>query len=277
MGLLSALNPFSRKPPLVAVVQLTGVIGMIGGFGRSITMEKTAPLLDAAFRSKRVSAVALVINSPGGSPVQADLIQKRVRDLSREKNKPVFAFCEDVAASGGYWIALAANEIWANPASVVGSIGVISSGFGFHEALGRLGIERRVHATGDAKGMLDPFRPEQPEHVERLKTLQGDIQESFIGWVRERRGTKLTGAPEELFSGAFWTGKRAKDLGLVDGLGDIRSIMRERYGEDVRFRTFGERKSLFRMLGRSGGAGDALLDGLISRVEERLMWGRFGL
>ena len=277
MALLRALNPFSKRTPLVAVVRLHGVIGMVGGFGRSISMEKMAPVLEQAFRSKRVSAVALVINSPGGSPVQADLIQKRVRDLSREKDKPVFAFCEDVAASGGYWIALAANEIWANPASIVGSIGVISSGFGFHEALERLGIERRVHATGDAKGMLDPFRPEKPEHVERLKDLQGDIQDSFIEWVRERRGSKLTGAPDEVFSGAFWTGKRAKALGLVDGLGEIRTVMRARYGEDVRFRAFGERKSLFQMLGGGGRAADTVLDGLVARIEERTIWGRYGL
>lgn len=277
---------------MVAVVRLTGVIGSAGTIRRGLNLRTLAPVLEAAFANRRTTAVALVINSPGGSPVQADLIQQRIRDLAREKEKPVFVFCEDVAASGGYWIALAGNEIYANPSSIIGSIGVISAGFGFEDAIGKLGIERRVYASGPNKGMLDPFQAEDPDHVAHLKTLHQDIFDRFRDWVRERRGVKLKGDEAELFSGAFWTGGKAVDFGLIDGIGEMRAVMRERYGDKVRFRTYAGREGLLRRLGFRGPAGllgeigaagsrsgpiDGWADDLLASIEARAIWSRFGL
>lgn len=288
MEILKKLNPFRRRAPVVSVVRLSGVIGNAGSFRRGLSLQSVASRLEAAFSGRRVVAVALVINSPGGSPVQSDLIQQRVRDLAREKEKPVFVFCEDVAASGGYWIALAGNEIHANPSSIIGSIGVVSAGFGFEEAIAKLGIERRLYATGAKKGMLDPFQAEDPAHVAHLRDLHGDIFERFQAWVRERRGARLKGDSEELFSGAFWTGTKALELGLIDGLGDLRSVMRERYGDGVRFRVHGPREGLLRRLGLRpagflaegadiAGWSAGWADDVIASVEARAMWNRFGL
>lgn len=287
MESLKKLNPFRRRDPVVSVVRLSGVIGDSMPMGRGLGLRGLAGRLEAAFSGRRVKAVALIINSPGGSPVQSDLIQQRVRDLAREKDKPVVVFCEDVAASGGYWIALAGNEIYANPSSIIGSIGVISSGFGFEAAIAKLGIERRLHATGEKKGMLDPFQAEDPSHVEHLRALQDDIFERFREWVRERRGERLTGDPDELFSGAFWTGSKALELGLIDGFGDVRGVMRERYGENVKFRVHGPREGLLSRLGirprgltsldgaQEVGAGWA--DAILAGIEARAMWNRYGL
>ncbi len=285
MAILEKFNSLRRRDPVVSVVRLTGVIGDARPLGRGLNLQGVAALLEAAFSGRRVKAVALVINSPGGSPVQSDLIQQRVRDLAREKDKPVFVFCEDVAASGGYWIALAGDEIYANPSSIIGSIGVISAGFGFEEAIAKLGIERRLHATGANKGMLDPFQAENPAHVEHLRALQDDIYQRFREWVRERRGARLKGDPEELFSGAFWTGAKALELGLIDGIGDLRSVMRERYGKHVKFQLLGPRRGLLSRLGfrPSGlvGIGDDWTAGwpeeLLAGIEARAMWNRFGL
>ena len=283
MEILKKLNPFRGRAPVVSVVRLSGVIGDAGPMRRGLSLQSVAGRLEAAFSSRRVKAVALVINSPGGSPVQSDLIQQRVRDLSREKEKPVFVFCEDVAASGGYWIALAGNEIHANPSSIIGSIGVVSAGFGFEAAIAKLGIERRLYATGAKKGMLDPFQAEDPAHVAHLRDLHGDIFERFQAWVRERRGARLKGPADELFSGAFWTGTKALELGLIDGLGDLRTVMRERYGENVRFRVHGPREGLLRRLGLrpagflTGGDSSGWADELLTSVEARALWNRFGL
>ena len=244
MKFLKRLIPFRKREPQVAVVRLSGIIGGTGNFNRSLSLRSVESNIEAAFSQKKALAVALIINSPGGSPVQADLIQKRISDLANEKDKPVFVFCEDVAASGGYWIALAANEIYANASSIIGSIGVVSAGFGFNEAINKIGVERRIYATGDKKGMLDPFQPENSDHVSHLKSLQGEIFTLFQDWVKSRRGARLKGSPEELFSGAFWTGIKAKELGLIDGLGDMRTIMRERFGENVKFKIF-EKKAGF--------------------------------
>ena len=233
---MARLNPFRRRAPVVSVIRLAGVISDTGRVRSTLNLRRMAPHLEAAFAGRRTRAVAVLVNSPGGSAVQADLIQQRIRDLAQERNKPVYAFCEDVAASGGYWIALGANEIFANANSLVGSIGVISAGFGFQAALDRLGIERRVHATGQKKAMLDPFRPEDSEHIAHLRQLHDQIFRRFQDHVRSRRGAKLTGDTEELFSGAFWTGETALNMGLVDGLGDMRTIMRKYYGNNVRFR-----------------------------------------
>lgn len=288
MELLKKLNPFHERAPIVSVIRLSGVIGDAGSIRRGLSLRSVAGPLEAAFSGRRTKAVALVINSPGGSPVQSDLIQQRVRDLSREKDKPVFVFCEDVAASGGYWIALAGNEIHANPSSIIGSVGVVSAGFGFEDAIAKLGIERRLYATGSKKGMLDPFQAEDPEHVSHLRTLQGDIFERFKAWVRERRGARLKGDADELFSGAFWTGSKALELGLIDGLGDMRSVMRERYGDSVRFRVHGPREGLLKRLGLrpggflanadgTGGWASGWADELLASIETRAYWNRFGL
>src|SRR6185295_15691782 len=209
-----------RRGPVVPVVRLSGVIASGGLLGnRGLSIETVAPLLKRAFDTKGAKAVALTINSPGGSPAQSALIGQRIRLLAREKGVKVIAFVEDVAASGGYWLACAADEIIVDPNSIVGSIGVISAGFGFQDLIARFGVERRLHTSGERKSMLDPFRPETPEDVERLHRLQAEIHEGFKGWVRERRAGKLKGDDAMLFSGEFWTGRRGLDLGLVDGLG----------------------------------------------------------
>ena len=277
-------NLISRwRRPVVPVIGLSGVIGSVGWRGTGMTLAALEPVIARAFAEKRAPAVALAINSPGGSPVQSSLIGKRIRQLAREKNLPVIAFVEDVAASGGYWLAAAADEIVVDASSIVGSIGVISGGFGFTEAIKKLGVERRVHATGDKKGMLDPFRPEKPEEVEHLKSLQLEIHRRFIAWVKERRGLKLKGPDGELFSGAFWTGETAVRLGLADALGDLRGVSRERFGAKVRLVPIEGRKPLLGgLLGRRARQqdGDGFAEigaGLLAAVEERFLWNRFGL
>ena len=281
MKFLKGLIPFRKRDPKVSVIRLSGIIGSAGNFNRGLNLKSVESNIEAAFDQKNTSAVALIINSPGGSPVQADLIQKRIRDLADEKDKPVFVFCEDVAASGGYWIALAANEIYANASSIIGSIGVVSAGFGFTEAISKIGVERRIYSTGDKKGMLDPFQPENSDHVAHLKSLQGEIFYLFQDWVKSRRGAKLKGSSEELFSGAFWTGIKAKELGLIDGLGDMRTIMRERFGENVKFKIFEKKAGFLSRLGLSGkmesSSACALIDNFLDGIEARALWNRFGL
>ena len=281
MKFLKRLIPFRKREPQVAVVRLSGIIGGTGNFNRSLSLRSVESNIEAAFSQKKALAVALIINSPGGSPVQADLIQKRISDLAKEKDKPVFVFCEDVAASGGYWIALAANEIYANASSIIGSIGVVSAGFGFNEAINKIGIERRIYATGDKKGMLDPFQPENSDHVSHLKSLQGEIFTLFQDWVKSRRGARLKGTPEELFSGAFWTGVKAKELGLIDGLGDMRTVMQERFGENVQFKTFEKKAGLLSRFGLSskieGDVASEVITDLLDSIEARALWNRFGL
>ncbi len=291
MFYLPNLIPFRRRIPSVAVVFMTGVIGSIGVMRRGLNLQTMGPVLEAAFTNRKTVAVCVIMNSPGGSPVQSDLLQQRIRDLAREHEKPVFVFCEDVVASGGYWIALAANEIYANASSIIGSIGVISAGFGFEEAIGKLGIERRSYSTGPKKGMLDPFQAEDPQHVAHLKSLQHEIFERFCEWVRDRRGVKLKGPENELFSGAFWTGSKAMELGLIDGIGDMRTIMRERYGQKVRFRAYAVREGLLRRLGLKSYNAAYNQDvqnhlnnpivhwteDLMASIETRAFWSRFGL
>jgi len=273
------------RPPIVSVVPLRGVIGSAGPMRRGLTAETLAPLLEAAFRPRSVTAVALVVNSPGGSPAQSELIAGRIRDLAAETDKPVIAFVEDVAASGGYWLACAADEIRVASTSIVGSIGVISAGFGFQDALSRLGVERRVHTAGSRKALLDPFRPEQPDDVVHLKAIQAELHARFIDWVRTRRGDRLKPDEDpELLEGKFWTGPRGVELGLADGEGELRRTLRERYGARTRFRMLGRRPGLARRLGLAGtepvGA-DRLVAGvagsLLATVEERAVWARFGL
>ncbi len=275
--LLSRLPLTTIQPaPLVTVVRLTGVIGRVGGLQRGLTLAALADSIEAAFKPKRLSAVALAINSPGGSPVQSSLIAGRIRQLSEEKKIPVLGFIEDVAASGGYWLATAADEIYANEASIVGSIGVISAGFGFNQLLDRIGVERRVHTQGAHKAMLDPFRPEQPADVARLLALQAELHDGFKAVVRHRRGDKLKGDDQLLFEGDVWTGRGALDLGLIDGIGDLRGVLRRRFGDKVKLRVVGERRSWWRR--RLGlGAGGQWAAEAMAAVEDRALWARFGL
>ena len=270
-----------RRGPVVPVVRLSGVIAAGGVLGRrGLSIDHVAPLLAKAFATHGAKAVALAINSPGGSPVQSALIAQRIRLLAQEKSLPVIAFIEDVAASGGYWLACAADEIVADPSSIVGSIGVISSGFGFHEWIERHGIERRVHTSGESKSMLDPFRPEKAEDVERLGRLQAEIHDGFKTWVRERRGTRLKGGDAALFSGEFWTGKRGLELGLVDGLGEMRATLQQRYGAKVHLPVIAARQKLLERfgLGSSLSSGlDQLGPSTLAAIEERAHWQRFGL
>ena len=268
-------------PPTVAVLRLDGVIATRSGMrGKSLSMAGLAEPIERAFKLPDLVAVALLINSPGGSPVQSALIERRIRALAAEKNIPVIAFAEDVAASGGYWLALAGDEIYAQDASILGSIGVVSSGFGFPDLIRRFGIERRVYTAGTSKAMLDPFRAEEPGDVERLKALQLDIHESFKDLVRSRRGARLK-EDDEIFTGAIFTGRQALARGLIDGIGDMRQVLRERFGERVRFRLVTERARRGFGLRRLGFASqlnpiDLVADGL-GALEERAIWARFGL
>jgi signal peptide peptidase SppA len=279
---LSRLLPsrFRRGGPVIPVVRLSGAIGVgVGPLRSGMSLASVEGALTKAFSYKAAPAVALLINSPGGAAVQAHLIFKRIRALADEKQKAVVVAVEDAAASGGYMIALAGDQIVVDPSSIVGSIGVVSGGFGFPRLLDRIGVERRLHTSGRSKAMLDPFLPEKEEDIARLRALQEEVHTMFIDMVRSRRGAALADDPD-LFSGAFWSGSRAVSLGLADRVGDLRSVMRERYGDDVRFRTIPvERSGWRRRLGL--GADDATAVGLIDRVialvEERLLWGRFGL
>ena len=279
MGFLLRLLGLKSRDPVVPVVRLSGVLSPSGAFGRSaLSLQRVQGLLRKAFSMKGAAAVALVINSPGGSAAQSSLIAQRIRHLAREKNLPVIAFVEDVAASGGYWLACAGDEIFVDASSIVGSIGVISSGFGFTEAIKKLGIERRVHTAGAKKGMLDAFQAEKPEDVQHLEALQSEIHERFKAWVKERRGIKLKASEAELFSGAFWTGQRALALGLVDGIAEARSKLRERFGQNVKLIAVEAKRSFFRRLGRGGTSGpDDWFAGALAAVEERSLWQRFGL
>jgi serine protease SohB len=282
LGSIVTLERVRDPPPVVAVIPLAGIIGRPGPVRRGLTLAALADVIERAFKLRRLKAVALTVNSPGGSPVQSALIAKRIRDLADEKEIPVYAFAEDVAASGGYWLALAADEIYADAASVIGSIGVVSGGFGFTQAIKRLGIERRLHTAGDRKAMLDPFRPEKASDVKHLESLQREIHESFKAEVLERRGERLKAARKELFSGAFWTGRRALEMGLIDGLGDMRAVMRDKFGERVRLKRVSPAMPLLRRFGLPGALTRAPAPGdwaeaAISAIEERLIWNRFGL
>jgi len=275
MSLLELLRLRNPKP-VVAVVRLAGVIGARPGtlHAGGITAAAFIQPLERAFAMKGAVAVALAINSPGGAPAQSSLIVKRIRSLAAEHNLPVFAFAEDVAASGGYMLACAADEIFADDTSIIGSIGVISAGFGFPELLKKIGVERRVYTAGESKGMLDPFAAEKPDEVEHLKELQRDVHDAFKELVRERRAGKLKAGEDELFTGAFWTGRRALTLGLIDGIGELTDVMKARFGEKIRFRPVGARESWLR---RRLGVESGIADGFLAAIEERLWWARFGL
>jgi signal peptide peptidase SppA len=253
----------------VTVLRLEGVIAAGRAAGRTLSDAGLAPLIEAAFRKGRPKAVALAINSPGGSPAQSSMIAARIRRLADEKNVPVHAFVEDVAASGGYWLATAADRIHVDPNSIVGSIGVISASFGFQDLIARYGVERRVHTAGEDKSMLDPFRAERPEDVERLKALQKIIHDNFIDQVRTRRGALLKG--ENLFTGEVWVGRAAVETGLADAVGHLGPVMRAMYGDRIRFRVLSPRRPFFRRLGVPG------VSEALSEVERGGLWSRYGL
>ena len=284
-SLMSIVPAFMRSDiPVVPVVRLTGVIGFSTPLRPGITLAGAARLLDRAFAVRRAKAVALILNSPGGSPVQSHLVYKRIRQLADEKKLPVFVFIEDAGASGGYMIACAGDEVYCDPFSIVGSIGVVGATFGLQKAMEKLGIERRIYTAGDRKVILDPFLPENPEDVAHITAIQKDIHEGFIALVKARRGAKLTGPESALFSGEYWSGEQALRLGLVDGFGEVRSFLRERFGDKVSLPLIAERGWFGRrwpgvgsqvFAGLAGGSG--LAEDLLSAAEARAIWARYGL
>lgn len=286
-GMLKRLMPkrFRNDGLVIPVVRLHGAIMSGGGrFKQQLNLASVAPALEKAFSKKDSPAVALSINSPGGSPVQSRMIFDRIRALAEEKNKRVLVFVEDVAASGGYMIALAGDEIYADATSIVGSIGVVSGGFGFPELLKKIGVERRVYTAGENKVILDPFKPEKESDIEYLKELQLEIHQVFIDMVKSRRASRLADDPD-LFSGLFWTGRRGLELGLVDNLGGMREEIKKRYGRDAKLELVSGGKDFFGRRMPGVGIGSAGLDqiaasavsGLAETLEEKALWGRYGL
>ena len=265
---------FFSKDINIPTLRLTGVIGQAGIARSGLTIAGIEKLVDKLFSDKKAPAVALIINSPGGSPTQSSLIAEKIINLAKEKNKKVYAFVEDVAASGGYWLACAADEIYLDLNSIVGSIGVISPGFGFVDLIKKIGVERRVYTSGKSKSFLDPFKEEKKEDIDRLKSIQEQIHENFIEYVKSRRGSKLlSSAEDEIFSGLFWVGKKGVDLGLADGIGSINQIIREKYGNKAKIKIIDQKKSfLQKRLSSSINNND-----IINRLEEMVMWSRYGL
>lgn len=267
-------NFFCKKSANVAVINLHGVIGKGGKFDHGVNIENVNPLLEKAFESKP-KAVVINVNSPGGSPVQSELIFNRIRELSIEKKIPVYTFAQDVAASGGYFILLAGDEIFAHNSSIVGSIGVISAGFGFEELIKKIGVQRRIYAEGKNKAILDPFSPENEENIAILKAAQKDVYDSFKELVKSRRGEKLKKSDDELFNGAFWSGKTAKEIGLVDEISDMRKAMKAKFGDKIKFTNIEPKKKGFikeLLANKLDIAGN-----LIEKISEKAVWSRFGL
>jgi signal peptide peptidase SppA len=291
-GLVSKLLACGRKllperlrggRPVVPVVRLSGVIGAVTPLRPGLTLAGVARTLERAFGTKNAKAVALVINSPGGSPVQSRQIYQRIRELAAEKKLPVLVFVEDVAASGGYMIACAGNEIFVDPSSILGSIGVVGGSFGFEGLIKKIGVERRLYTAGEHKATLDPFLPENPEDVARLKAIQREIHAVFITLVKDSRGARLKGADDYLFTGEYWAGDRSVELGLADSIGDLRSTLRARFGEKVQTPIIAPASGpLAGLLGRRSAGASALAlsselpEQLISALEARAVWARFG-
>jgi serine protease SohB len=285
LDLLRRLLParFRTDIPVVPVVRLSGVIGVTTPLRPGLMLSSIARSLERAFSMHNARAVALIVNSPGGSPAQSHLIFRRIRQLAAEKKLPVIAFVEDVGASGGYMLACAADEIVCDQFSIVGSIGVVGGSFGFPKLMEKLGVERRLYTAGERKVMLDPFLPEKPEDVKRIKAIQKEIHEHFIALVKDRRGSKLKAGEKTLFSGEFWTAQTAIELGLADGIGDLRSTLREHYGDKVRTPLISADRGMFGR--RLPGLGSlkalvrqpGLTADIISALEARALWGRYGL
>jgi serine protease SohB len=268
------------RVPVVPVVRLSGVIGGPSLRGMGLSLAGINPALERAFKVRGAKAVALSINCPGGSPVQSALIAGRIRALAREKKLPVVAFIEDVGASGGYWLALAADEIFASASSIVGSIGVVHASFGFAAVLDRLGIERRLYTAGSKKSLLDPFRPQDPEDIDRLMDIMTEIHGDFKSMVRQRRGERLRAADDEVFEGQIWTGRKAAELGLIDGLADLHGLMRERFGDKVKLPQVGVARPWWRRrlnVRPSPAEARAMADALLDAIVERSLLARYGL
>jgi serine protease SohB len=285
MKLIKSIKRLYNRTPTVPVVRLTGVIGAATPLRQGLMLGNLAPTLERAF-SMAEEAIAIEVNSPGGSPVQSRLIFQRIRDLAREKNVRVYMFAEDVAASGGYMLLCAGDEIYADASSVLGSIGVIYAGFGFTDLIQKIGVERRVHTAGERKMMLDSFQPERADDVARLKAIQASIHEDFANLVRDRRGKKIEPFEAQLFTGEFWSGRQALELGLIDGIMDVRTKMRELFGDKVRLRLVSGERGLFRRRSQgvsslldaslAGRAAMSIADDAISAIEARAIWARFG-
>ncbi len=269
---------FNKNRPIINVIRLSGVIASGSKFPGSsnLSLEKLDKQLERAFATKKLSGVALIINSPGGSPVQSALISERILELSKKKNVPVSAFVEDVAASGGYWLACAADEIYVMPSSILGSIGVISAGFGFVEVIKKIGVERRVFAKGENKGLLDPFQPQNPDDVKLITDLQEEIHQQFKDWVSLRRGKKLKDTiikKEGIFEAKIFSGTKACEIGLADSVGELKQVMRERFGDNIVFKEISGRKKLGQRLGLSSSS----YYKIIEYIEERIAFAKFGL
>jgi signal peptide peptidase SppA len=274
-----SLEQLWQRRPVVSVLRFEGVIMPRQRRG-GVSLASHAAAIEKAFRVSGLVAVAIVVNSPGGSPVQSALLYRRIRQLAEDKHVPVIAFAEDVAASGGYWLALAGDEIFGEEASLLGSIGVISAGFGFYQLIGRLGIERRLHTAGERKSLLDPFLPEEPSDVARLTALQQDIHQSFKEHVRRRRAGKIDAGDDTLFTGDVVTGRMALQRGLIDGIGEVRAVMRARYGDRVRLRVVATQRRRWSFLSRLPFAGREPISSIgevADWIETRLLWARFGL
>lgn len=275
---------FKNREPVVAVLRLNGVIGKVSGMRSGLSLEGLNELIEKTFNISKLTAVCLVVNSPGGSPVQSELIAKRIISLAKEKKVTVYSFVEDVAASGGYWLACAGHEIYASKSSIVGSIGVVSSSFGFHDAINKLGIERRIYTEGKNKSVLDPFEPVKPADVKIIKQLQKQIHEHFISYVKERRGGKLTQSDEILFNGEFWAGLSALDLGLIDGIDEMYSFIKRTFGDDVKIEYIASKQSWLRrrfsMIFDSKVSDNftaELADSMVEKLESKLIENRFNL
>ena len=264
---------FFKKKKIIAHIKLNGVIGNVGKFKQGIDFAGQEEVIEKAFSLKKAKVVAITINSPGGSPVQSHLIYKFIRAQAKKNKKKVIIFAEDVAASGGYLIACAGDEIYANSSSIIGSIGVIYSSFGFTELIKKIGVERRVHTAGKNKSSLDPFQEEKKEDIERLKNIQLDLHKDFIKVVEESRGTKLNKDGIELFSGEFWAGSKAKELGLIDGLGSANEILKEKFGDDIVIKKFEKPKGWF---SKKLSSSINQMDQLANILEERSIWQRYG-
>ncbi len=265
---------FFKKKKIIPHIKLIGVIGNVGKFKQGIDFSGQEDIITKAFSLKKAPCVAITINSPGGSPVQSHLIYSLIRQQAKKNKKKVIVFAEDVAASGGYLIACAGDEIYANSSSIIGSIGVIYSSFGFTELIKKIGVERRVHTAGKNKSTLDPFLNEKKEDIERLKNIQLDLHKDFIEVVEKSRSSKLKKSEVELFSGEFWSGRKAKDLGLIDDIGNANQILREKFGEDVVIKKFEKSKS---WLSKKLSSSNDSVDQLANLLEEKSVWQKYGL
>ncbi|MFV9929594.1 MAG: S49 family peptidase [Rickettsia endosymbiont of Haemaphysalis japonica] len=270
---------FGHAKEVIAVLRLSGVLGKVSTMQSGLTLESLNELIEKAFKIKKLKALCLIINSPGGSPVQSELIAKRIRDLAKENKIKIYSFIEDMAASGGYWLACSGDRIYALPSSVIGSIGVVSSGFGFHEAINKLGIERRVYTAGKNKSVLDPFKPINKDDLKIIKDLQKQVYEHFIEYVKTRRAGKLTQQDEILFNGEFWAGQTALDYGLIDGIGDMYSVMKEKFGDNIKFKYLCAKQSwLKKKLGMGSKIlTDNLANSLIDAVENKIINYKFDM